>query len=132
MFSLSDDELATINIKVVGVGGAGCNAVNTMIESGLSRVEFVVANTDLQALGRSMASYKIQLGPERARGPFGGGEGLRSQSPAGKGGVAVAGKLHDGGRRRGEVRGQGVSRHHASSAGWQGAVRVPPPLPEKM
>jgi len=68
MFSLSDDELAAINIKVVGVGGAGCNAVNTMIESGLSRVEFVVANTDLQALGRSMASYKIQLGPERARG----------------------------------------------------------------
>jgi len=68
MFSLSDDELAAINIKVVGVGGAGCNAVNTMIESGLSRVEFAVANTDLQALGRSMASYKIQLGPERARG----------------------------------------------------------------
>ncbi len=68
MFSISDDELATINIKVVGVGGAGCNAVNTMIEAGLSRVEFVVANTDLQALGRSMASYKIQLGPERARG----------------------------------------------------------------
>jgi cell division protein FtsZ len=68
MFSISDDELATINIKVVGVGGAGCNAVNTMIEAGLGRVEFVVANTDLQALGRSMASYKIQLGPERARG----------------------------------------------------------------
>ena len=35
MFSLSDDELSAINIKVVGVGGAGCNAVNTMIESGL-------------------------------------------------------------------------------------------------
>ena len=68
MFSLSDDELSAINIKVVGIGGAGCNAVNTMIESGLSRVEFAVANTDLQALGRSMASYKIQLGPERARG----------------------------------------------------------------
>ena len=68
MFSISDEELATINIKVVGVGGAGCNAVNTMIEAGLGRVEFVVANTDLQALGRSMASYKIQLGPERARG----------------------------------------------------------------
>ena len=68
MFSMSDEEQSAINIKVVGVGGAGCNAVNTMIESGLSRVEFVVANTDLQALGRSMASYKIQLGPERARG----------------------------------------------------------------
>ena len=68
MFSMSDEELSVINIKVVGVGGAGCNAVNTMIEAGLSRVEFVVANTDLQALARSQAPYKIQLGPERTRG----------------------------------------------------------------
>jgi len=68
MFSMSDDEPSGINIKVMGIGGAGCNAVNTMVEAGLSRVEFVVANTDLQALGRSMASYKIQLGPERTRG----------------------------------------------------------------
>lgn len=68
MFSMSDEEPSGINIKVVGIGGAGCNAVNTMIEAGLCRVEFVVANTDLQALGRSLASYKIQLGPECARG----------------------------------------------------------------
>ncbi len=68
MFSISDEEPSGINIKVVGVGGAGCNAVNTMIEAGLCRVEFVVANTDLQALAHSMASYKIQLGPERTRG----------------------------------------------------------------
>jgi cell division protein FtsZ len=68
MFSMIDDEPSVIRIKVVGIGGAGCNAVNTMIEAGLSRVEFVVANTDLQALGRSLASYKIQLGPERTRG----------------------------------------------------------------
>jgi len=65
---MSDEEPSGINIKVVGIGGAGCNAVNTMIEAGLCRVEFVVANTDLQALGRSLASYKIQLGPECARG----------------------------------------------------------------
>ncbi len=68
MFSISEEQPSVINIKVMGVGGAGCNAVNTMIEAGLNRVEFVVANTDLQALGKSMASYKIQLGPERARG----------------------------------------------------------------
>ncbi len=68
MFSMIDDEPSVIRIKVVGIGGAGCNAVNTMIGAGLSRVEFVVANTDLQALGRSLASYKIQLGPERTRG----------------------------------------------------------------
>ena len=68
MFSISNEEPSAIHIKVMGVGGAGCNAVNTMIDAGLNRVEFVVANTDLQALGQSMASYKIQLGPERARG----------------------------------------------------------------
>jgi len=68
MFSFPDEEPSEILIKVFGVGGAGCNAVNTMIEAGLSRVEFVVANTDVQALGRSHAPYKIQLGPKRARG----------------------------------------------------------------
>ncbi|MEE9233740.1 MAG: cell division protein FtsZ, partial [Nitrospirales bacterium] len=64
MFSISNEEPSAIHIKVMGVGGAGCNAVNTMIDAGLNRVEFVVANTDLQALGQSLASYKIQLGPE--------------------------------------------------------------------
>ena len=68
MFSFPEEEPSEILIKVVGVGGAGCNAVNTMIEAGLNRVEFVVANTDVQALGRSHAPYKIQLGPKRARG----------------------------------------------------------------
>jgi cell division protein FtsZ len=68
MFSFEEDEIMPVRIKVVGVGGAGCNAVNTMIASGLSRVEFLAANTDLQALGRSQAAFKIQLGPERTRG----------------------------------------------------------------
>jgi cell division protein FtsZ len=68
MFSFEEDEVMPVRIKVVGVGGAGCNAVNTMIASGLSRVEFLAANTDVQALGRSQAAFKIQLGPERTRG----------------------------------------------------------------
>ena len=68
MFSFQESGVAPVCIKVIGIGGAGCNAVNTMIGAGLSRVEFVAANTDLQALGHSRASYKIQLGPERARG----------------------------------------------------------------
>ncbi|WP_447977847.1 cell division protein FtsZ [Candidatus Nitrospira bockiana] len=68
MFSFQDDEIMPVRIKVIGVGGAGCNAVNTMIGSGLSRVEFIAANTDVQALGRSLASFKVQLGPERTRG----------------------------------------------------------------
>jgi cell division protein FtsZ len=68
MFSFQEDHLTPVRIKVIGVGGAGCNAVNTMIAAGLSRVEFVAANTDLQALDRSRATFKIQLGPERTRG----------------------------------------------------------------
>ena len=63
MFSMSDEEPSGINIKVVGIGGAGCNAVNTMIEAGLCRVEFVVANTDLQALGRSHGVLQNSIGP---------------------------------------------------------------------
>ncbi|GKS57169.1 cell division protein FtsZ [Nitrospira sp.] len=68
MFSFQEDLVSPVHIKVVGCGGAGCNAVNTMINSGLSRVEFISANTDLQALDRSLAAFKIQLGPERTRG----------------------------------------------------------------
>ncbi len=68
MFSFQDQDFSPIRIKVIGIGGAGCNAVNTMIAAGLNRVEFVVANTDLQSLGKSSAPFKIQLGPERTRG----------------------------------------------------------------
>ncbi|OIO61256.1 MAG: cell division protein FtsZ [Alphaproteobacteria bacterium CG_4_10_14_0_2_um_filter_63_37] len=55
-------------IKVIGVGGAGCNAVNTMIERGVMGVEFIVANTDVQDLRRSKAAKKIHLGDELTRG----------------------------------------------------------------
>ncbi|MBI3356622.1 MAG: cell division protein FtsZ [Nitrospirae bacterium] len=68
MFSFQEDALLPVRIKVIGIGGAGCNAVNTMIASGLARVDFIAGNTDLQALDRSLAPYKIQLGPERTRG----------------------------------------------------------------
>lgn len=55
-------------IKVIGVGGAGGNAVNRMIEEGVSGVEFIVANTDVQALDLMNAETKIQLGPKLTRG----------------------------------------------------------------
>ena len=55
-------------IKVVGVGGGGGNALNTMIRSGLQGVEFIAANTDAQALKHSLAPTKIQLGAEVTRG----------------------------------------------------------------
>ncbi len=56
------------NIKVMGIGGAGGNAVNNMIESKLSGVQFIVANTDVQALNISKADHKIQLGVELTKG----------------------------------------------------------------
>ena len=55
-------------IKVVGVGGGGGNAVNTMIQAGMGGVDFLAANTDGQALGRSLATIKVQLGNEITKG----------------------------------------------------------------
>ena len=58
----------TPRIAVVGVGGAGCNAVNNMIEASLQGVDFVVANTDAQSLAASAADNRIQLGVEITQG----------------------------------------------------------------
>jgi cell division protein FtsZ len=55
-------------LTVVGVGGAGCNAVNNMIAAGLQGVEFVVANTDAQSLAASSAEYRVQLGANLTEG----------------------------------------------------------------
>ncbi len=66
MFGLEMDQLA--KIKVIGIGGAGNNAVNRMIESGVQGVEFIVANTDLQVLNNSKASIKLQIGLELTEG----------------------------------------------------------------
>src|SRR5271168_3293196 len=55
-------------IKVIGVGGGGNNAVNRMIDSGMEHIEFIVANTDLQALRMSRAATKIQLGVKLTNG----------------------------------------------------------------
>ena len=66
MFGLEMDQLA--NIKVIGVGGGGNNAVNRMIESGVQGVDFIVANTDLQVLNTSKAPVKIQIGTDLTNG----------------------------------------------------------------
>jgi cell division protein FtsZ len=68
MFELEENVNIGANIKVVGVGGGGSNAVSTMIESGIAGVEFVVANTDIQALNSSKAGQKIQLGADLTKG----------------------------------------------------------------
>jgi cell division protein FtsZ len=62
------DDVSHAKILVIGVGGGGGNAVNTMISGNLDGVEFVVANTDLQALEANMAPHKIQLGSALTKG----------------------------------------------------------------
>ncbi|MCB0407827.1 MAG: cell division protein FtsZ [Bdellovibrionales bacterium] len=68
MFELEENANFGANIKVIGIGGGGSNAVQTMIEGGLTGVEFVVANTDRQALASNKADGKIQLGQELTKG----------------------------------------------------------------
>src|SRR5688572_7820670 len=65
---IDEPPITGAKIKVVGVGGGGGNAVNRMIEAGIKGVEFIVANTDLQALNASKAPIKIQLGSKSTRG----------------------------------------------------------------
>lgn len=61
-------ELYSAKLKVVGVGGGGGNAINSMIERGLEGCEFVAVNTDAQALSRNSAPHKVQVGKELTRG----------------------------------------------------------------
>jgi len=79
------------NIKVVGVGGGGGNAINTMIASGLSGVEFIAANTDAQALEFNRADLKMQLGTEVTRGLGCGANPDKGRSSA----LEVRDRIHD-------------------------------------
>jgi cell division protein FtsZ len=65
---IDEPPITGARIKVIGVGGGGGNAVNRMIDAGIKGVEFIVANTDLQALNASKAPMKIQLGSRSTRG----------------------------------------------------------------
>ncbi len=68
------EEKAVAAIKVIGVGGGGGNAINTMVENRLAGVEFIAANTDMQALEKSRADIRIQLGPNITKGMGAGAE----------------------------------------------------------
>lgn len=70
MFELAEEsrEVMGARIKVIGVGGSGGNAINTMIRMGLDGVEFIATNTDMQALEASLAGVKIQIGCELTKG----------------------------------------------------------------
>ena len=61
------------NIKVVGIGGAGCNAVNRMIDANLQGISFIAVNTDKQALNKSKAETKVQIGEKLTKGLGAGG-----------------------------------------------------------
>ncbi len=70
-FGLQPESFA--RIKVVGVGGGGCNAVNRMIDEGLGGIEFVTVNTDAQALLLSKAPTRVRIGDKSTRGLGAGG-----------------------------------------------------------
>ena len=66
---VEEDEIPTgARIKVIGVGGGGGNAINTMISAGLTGVEFIAMNTDAQDLRRSLAGRRFQLGTQLTKG----------------------------------------------------------------
>ncbi|MGT2802859.1 cell division protein FtsZ [Streptococcus henryi] len=74
VFSFDAASVSGAVIKVIGVGGGGGNAINRMIDEGVSGVEFIAANTDIQALSSSKAETVIQLGPKLTRGLGAGGQ----------------------------------------------------------
>ena len=68
MLQIETDKEKAAVIKVIGVGGGGCNAVNRMVDVGLKGVDFIAINTDRQALGKCLAETKIQIGEKLTRG----------------------------------------------------------------
>ena len=68
MMMLDDAQDRGTCIKVIGVGGGGSNAINSMVEAGVEGVQFIAANTDKQALANSQADIRIQIGEQRTRG----------------------------------------------------------------
>jgi cell division protein FtsZ len=79
---IDEPPITGARIKVIGVGGGGSNAVNRMIEAGIKGVEFIVANTDVQALNNSNAPIKIQLGSKLTRGLGAGSDPLVGRDAA--------------------------------------------------
>ncbi len=82
MFELEIDSTTSAKLKVIGVGGAGGNAVNRMIGAGLRGVDFIAGNTDLQALNQSLAPTRIQMGKAATRGLGSGGDPAQGRRAA--------------------------------------------------
>ena len=73
MLQFENEQKTGAIIKVIGVGGGGCNAINRMLETNLQGVEYIAVNTDSQALSRCNAETKIQIGEKLTRGLGAGG-----------------------------------------------------------
>jgi len=82
MFELEIDSTTSAKLKVIGVGGAGGNAINRMIGAGLRGVDFIAANTDVQALNQSLAPTRLQLGKVATRGLGSGGDPAQGKRAA--------------------------------------------------
>jgi cell division protein FtsZ len=79
-FRMAEESLA--KIRVVGIGGGGGNAVNTMVDNQLQGIEFIAANTDIQALENSKADVCLQLGPGITKGLGAGADPERGKEAA--------------------------------------------------
>jgi cell division protein FtsZ len=95
MFELEIDNTASAKLKVIGVGGAGGNAVNRMIGAGLRGVDFIAANTDLQALNQSLAPTRVQIGINSTRGLGSGGDPSQGRRAAEEDEQALADVMSD-------------------------------------
>src|SRR5436853_196667 len=73
-YTLPEREEELISIKVVGVGGAGCNALDRIVLDGMEKSDLIAVNTDVQSLTSSVAAHKVQLGREVTRGLGTGGD----------------------------------------------------------
>ncbi len=129
MFEYAEDLERLADIKVAGVGGAGGNAVGRMIEAGLTGVEFLAINTDLQALKDSQAHQSMQIGAELTKGLGSGGNPLRGKGAAEEDSERIATAL--GGADMvfvtagmGGGTGTGAAPHIAEIARSQGALTV--------
>lgn len=91
---LPDDSVHNPVLKVIGLGGGGCNAINRMIELGISGVDFIAANTDYQALQTCLAPQKLLLGPQVTRGLGAGGKPEIGKAAAEESEDEIASALH--------------------------------------
>jgi cell division protein FtsZ len=94
-FGLDNEAEKVVNIKVVGVGGGGGNAVNRMIESSLESVDFISINTDNQALNANKASFKLHIGEKLTKGKGAGGFPEKGQKAAEENSEEIAAAIRD-------------------------------------